>query len=37
MIERYQDSLKDKLIEYQGRKVYVIDQIFYKGDYYVYV
>lgn len=37
MIERYQDNLKDKLIEYQGRKLYVVDQILYQGDYYVYV
>lgn len=36
MIERYQDNLKGKLIEYQGRKLYVIDQVFHKGDYYVY-
>ncbi|MBR2744567.1 MAG: hypothetical protein IKE01_04655 [Clostridia bacterium] len=36
-MERYQDNLKDQLIEYQGRKLYVVDQVFYKGDYYVYV
>lgn len=37
MIERFQDNLKDKLIEYQGRKLYVVDQILYQGNYYVYV
>lgn len=36
MLERYQDNLKDKLIEVDGKKLYVIDQITYDGKIYVY-
>lgn len=36
MIERYQDNLKGQLIEYQGKTLYVVDQINYNGKIYAY-
>lgn len=36
MLERYQDNLKDKMIEFQGKTLYVIDQFNYENKIYVY-
>ena len=36
MIERFQDNLKNELIEFQGKQLYVIDQVKYEGKIYVY-